>query len=76
MHAICTYPFDSVCTKGKLLIQFVQKAKAYQTVVRLGTYTHKVPTYNSLKACKGTMFFLPLPLAMATLDEVEESETT
>jgi len=56
--------------------QFIQKAKAYQTVVRLGTYTHKVPAYNSLKACKGTMFFLPLPLekTMATLDEVKQSE--
>ena len=37
--------------------QLIQRAKCYQTVVRLGTYTTKVPTYNSLKACKGTMFF-------------------
>ena len=42
--------------------QLIQRAKAFQTVVRLGTYTAKVPTYNSLKACKGIMFFLPLPL--------------
>ena len=41
--------------------QFIQRAKCYQTVVRLGTYTHKVPAYNSLKACKGNMFFLPSP---------------
>ena len=41
--------------------QLIQRAKCYQTVVRLGTYTAKVPMYNSLKACKGTMFFLPLP---------------
>ena len=27
-------------------------------VVRLAMYTAKVPMYNSLKACKGTMFFL------------------
>ena len=47
--------------------QLIQRAKAFQTVVRLGTYTAKIPTYNSLKACKGTMFFLPLPLA-TTLD--------
>ena len=54
--------------------QFIQRAKCYQTVVRLGTYTHKVPAYNSLKACKGNMFFLPLPLAdtMETLEEVEQ----
>ena len=31
--------------------QLIQRAKAFQTVVRLGTYTGKVPTYNSLKAC-------------------------
>ena len=36
--------------------------QCYQTIVRLGTYTGNVPMYNSLKACKGTMFFLPLPL--------------
>ena len=39
--------------------QLIQLAKCYQTIVRLGTYTAKVPTYNSLKACKGTMFFPP-----------------
>ena len=42
--------------------QLIQQAKAFQTIVRLGTYTNKVPSYNSLKACKGNMFFLPLPL--------------
>ena len=43
------------------------------TVVRLGTYTAKVPVYNSLKACKGTMFFLPLPLShtLETLGQVK-----
>ena len=30
--------------------QFIQLAKCYQTVVRLGTYTANVPMYNSLKA--------------------------
>ena len=30
--------------------QFILHAKAYQTVVRLGTYTNEVPVYNSLKA--------------------------
>ena len=28
--------------------QLIQHAKCYQTIVRLGTYTAKVPTYNSL----------------------------
>ncbi len=55
--------------------QFVQRVKCYQTIVSLGTYTAKVPVYNSLKACKGTMFFLPLPLnkTLETLDQVEAS---
>ena len=54
--------------------QLIQLAKSYQTVVRLGTYTSKVPIYNSLKACKGTMFFLPLPLhkSMSTLENAED----
>ena len=60
-----------------LSMQLIQRAKCYQTVVRLGTYTGKVPTYNSLKACKGTMFFLPLPLnkTLDTLEEVKHSDT-
>ena len=36
--------------------QFIQCAKCFQIVVRLGTYTQKVPIYNSVKAVKGTMF--------------------
>ena len=58
-----------------LSCQLIQKAKCYQTIVRLGTYTAKVPTYNSLKACSGAMFFLPLPMSktLATLDEVKGS---
>ena len=57
--------------------QRIQRAKCYQTVVRLGTYTAKVPVYNSLKACKGTMFFLPLPFnkTLKTLEEVEHPST-
>ena len=57
--------------------QLIQRAKCYQTVVRLGTYTAKVPVYNSLKACKGTMFFLPLPFnkTLETLEEVAHPNT-
>lgn len=47
--------------------QLIQCAKAFQAVFRLGTYKEKVPSHNSLKTCKGTMFFLPLPL-----DKTEE----
>ena len=47
--------------------QLIQRAKCFQTVVQLGTYTGKVPIYNCPKAVKGTMFFLPLPL-QNTLD--------
>ena len=52
--------------------QLIQLAKCYQTVVRLGTYTGRVPIYNSLKACHGTMFFLPLPLKK-TLDTLHQA---
>ena len=31
-------------------------------MIRLGTYTGKVPIYNATRALKGTTFFLPLPL--------------
>ena len=53
--------------------QFIQLAKCFQTVVRLGTYTCKVPLYNSLKACKGNVFFLPLPFNKTcdTLSDIE-----
>ena len=54
-----------------LSLQLIQRAKCFQTIVRLGTYMGKVPSYNSLKAIKGAMFHLPLPLekTMATLDK-------
>ena len=54
--------------------QMIQRAKAFQAVYRLGTYTVKFPSHTSVKACKGTMFFLPLPLdkTMDTVDEIED----
>ena len=57
--------------------QLIQRAKAFQAVFRLGTYSGKVPSYNSLKACKGTMFFLPLPLekTVQTLEEVTNNSS-
>ena len=79
MHFMCNY-CKPLIRRNKmpawcvdcLSKQFIQLAKAYQTVVQLGTYTAKVPTYNSLKACKGSMLFLPLPLdkTLQTLEEV------
>ena len=58
-----------------LSTQFIQLAKSFQTIVRLGTYMGKVPSYNSLKACKGTMFFLPLPhnTTIETLNDVSKT---
>uniref|UniRef100_A0A1X7TVM3 DUF6570 domain-containing protein n=1 Tax=Amphimedon queenslandica TaxID=400682 RepID=A0A1X7TVM3_AMPQE len=55
-----------------LRCQLIQRAQCFQTIVRLGTHTLKVPTYNFLKALKGAMFYLPLPLekTMDTLNEV------
>ena len=35
-----------------LRVQLIQRAKCYQTVIRLWAYTAKVPVYNSFKACK------------------------
>ncbi len=46
--------------------------KCYQTVVSLGMYTAKVPIYNTLKASKGTMFFLPYK-TLETLDQAKHS---
>ena len=48
--------------------QLIQRPKCYQTVVRLGTYTGKVPVYNSLKACKGTIFISSTPIEEKTGD--------
>ena len=76
LNGLQTVPIPSELSKlNSLSTQLIQRAKSYQTIVRLGTYTAKVPIYNSLKACKGTMFFLPLPLnkTLETLDEVRDS---
>ena len=75
LNGLQTVPIPpELAVLDQLSRQLIQRAKCYQTVVRLGTYTGKVPTYNSLKACKGTMFFLPLPLnkTLETLDDVKK----
>ena len=74
LNGLETVPIPPELSKlDALSSQLIQRAKCYQTVIRLGTYTAKVPVHNSLKACKGTMFFLPLPLnkTLETLDQVE-----
>ena len=48
---------EELANLSSLENQFIQQAKCFQTVVRLGTYTGKVPNYNRVKAVKGTMFF-------------------
>ena len=53
---------DELKSLDPLSKQLIQQAKVFQAVFRLGTYIGRVPSHNSLKACKGTMFFLPLPL--------------
>ena len=55
--------------------QLIQCGKAFQAVVRLDTCSGKVPSYSSLKACKGTMFFLPLTLdkTLKTIEDVENN---
>ena len=75
LNGLQTVPIPKELAKLDLLSrQLIQRAKCYQTIVRLGTYTGKVPRYNSLQACKGTMFFLPLPLSktLETLNQVEQ----
>jgi len=54
--------------------QIIQRGKAFQAVFRLGTYTGNVPNHSNVRACKGTMFFLPLPLekTLKTIQEVEK----
>ena len=49
--------------------QLIQRAKCFQTVIRLGTYTGKVPIYSATRALKGTTFFLPLPV-QDTIDKL------
>ena len=64
---------DKLKSLNALSKQLIQRAKAFQTIVRLGTYSGKVPAYNALQACRGCMFFLPLPLNKTwdTLSEIE-----
>ena len=65
LNRLQTVPIPSeLADLDSLSRQLIQHAKCYQTIVRLGTYTARV------LVCKGTMFFLPLPLnkTLETLD--------
>ena len=73
LNVLQTDPIPEELSKLDVLSrQLIQRAHAFQTVVRLGTYTAKVPIYSSLKASKGTMFFLPLPLnkTLETINDI------
>ena len=75
LNGLYTEPVpEELSNLNALESQFIQRAKCFQTVVCLGTYTgkFKVPLYNCLKAVKGIMFFLPLPL-QNTLDRLDEA---
>ena len=73
LNGLYTEPVpEELSSLNNLETQFIQRTKCFQTVVRLGTYTGKVLLYNSLKAVKGTMFFLPLPL-QNTLERLDEA---
>ena len=53
--------------------QLIQQAKAFQTVVRLWDVHQEgghLRSYNSLKACKGTMFFLLLQVELQVRESV------
>ena len=62
-----------VCLRSLCLNSLPLRYKGEKHSKKLGTHTGKVPTYNSHKACKGTMFFLPLPLDK-TLQNIEDVE--
>lgn len=55
--------------------QLLQKAKSFQAVYKLGTYSGNVPSYNCLKACRGLMLPLPLEKTKQTLEKVENEPT-
>ena len=67
----CTSECKLPMSSNPISKPIIQWAKAFQAVYKLGTYTGKVPSHTSVKACKGTMFFLPLSLDK-TMDTVEE----
>ena len=62
LNGLITEPIPDELSKLNILeTQLIQKAKAFQTIIRLGTRTGKVPIYSATKAIKGTSFFLPMP---------------
>ena len=80
LNGLITEPVpDELKGLDALSRQLIQRAKAFQMVVRLGTYMYSgnQPAYNSLQACKGMVVFLPLPLSntLETLASVEEGGT-
>ena len=73
LNGLITEPIPNELAKLNVLErQLIQKAKVFQTVVRLGAYTSKIPLHSSLKAVKGTMFFLPLPMERTINDLISD----
>ena len=78
LNGLLTEPVpDELKSLDALSKQLIQRAKAFQAIVRLGTFSGKVPAYNALQACKDAMFFLPLPLnkTLETLSEIHDKVT-
>ena len=73
LNGLITEPIPNELAKLNVLErQLIQKAKVFQTVVRLGAYTSKIPLHSFLKAVKGTMFFLPLPMERTINDLISD----
>ena len=60
LNGLYTEPVpEELANLTPLETQFIQRAKCFQTVVRLGTYAGKVPIYNRMKAVKGFTIATP-----------------
>ena len=76
LNGLETDPISSELTALESLSkQLIQRAKFFKLLCILVHTLQEYQKYNSLKACKGTMFFLPLPLSktLETLEEVKPS---
>ena len=74
MNDLYTEPvLEELSSLNALEKQFIQRAKCFQTVVRLGTYVYQKSSYLQLcKGCQRDNVFLPLPL-QNTLDRLDEA---
>ena len=71
LNGLLTEPVpEELETLDPLSKQIIQRGKSFQAI---GNYTGNVPSHCNVRACKGTMFFLPLPLnkTLKTLEDIE-----